>query len=164
MIGRPGQSNVFVAPLQNLLIGAHSSGPIARKGGWHSRLPSWSPHHLAPNRRPPTGTPDVALNNILEGYWSNAFADFGALRANGSISRANPFDKSTLDDYWSKRARQAYWAALSFTDENVGVVVQGAKAAGLFDEAVVLFWGDHGYALVSSLRLLMRVDQTRSMH
>ena len=34
-------------------------------------------------------------------------------------------------------------AAISYTDQNVGIVTQAAKAAGLYDNAIVLFWGDH---------------------
>ena len=93
---------------------------------------------LAVSRAPPAGVPSVAMNNILSGYWSNSFSDFGALRANGTISAANPSDNSTLDVYWSRRARQAYWAALSFTDDNVGAVVASAKASGLYDDAIVV--------------------------
>ena len=55
---------------------------------------------LAPNRYEPKGVPPVAMNNILEGYWADAFSDFSALRANGSISKGNPYDNTTLPDYW----------------------------------------------------------------
>lgn len=77
---------------------------------------------LAPSRLPPIGVPTVAMNDILNGYWADSFADFNTLRANGSITKGNPYDNSTLDDYWSRRARQAYWAATSFTDDNFGKV------------------------------------------
>ena len=40
--------------------------------------------------------------------------------------------------------RQAYWAALSFTDDNVGAIVDAAKAVGLYDDAIIVLWGDHG--------------------
>jgi arylsulfatase A-like enzyme len=33
-------------------------------------------------------------------------------------------------------------AALSFTDDNVGVVVAAAKTAELYDKSIVVFWGD----------------------
>ena len=90
--------------------------------------------------------PSVAMNNILSGYWSNAFSDFGALRANGTIT--NTSSAHTLaDDYWQRRARQAYWAAVSFTDDMVGRIVAAAKAHSLWDEAAVVLYGDHGYQL-----------------
>lgn len=102
---------------------------------------------LAANINPPKDVPTVAMNNILSGYWSDSFSDFAALRANGTISKVNPADNSTLDPYWQRRARQAYWAAISYTDHNVGVVVEAAKRNGLYDNSIVLLWGDHGYQI-----------------
>lgn len=55
----------------------------------------------------------MALNDILSGYWANDFTEFNTLRANTSISSNNPYDNSTLPDYWARRVRQAYWAATS---------------------------------------------------
>lgn len=87
------------------------------------------------------------MNNILPGYLSNHFSDFNALRANGTITNVTPADGTMLDPYWARRARQAYWAAVSFTDDNVGAVVAAAKASGLWEQSVVVLWGDHGYQL-----------------
>lgn len=106
---------------------------------------------LAPHPSRPSGAPAVALNNILSGYWSSAFTDFGTLLANGSITKMNPDDNTTLDAYWSRRARQAYWGAISFTDTNVGQVLAAAKAAGLYDDSIVIFWGDHGVSVISKV-------------
>jgi hypothetical protein len=102
---------------------------------------------LATHRSPPKDVPTVAMNNILSGYWADSFGDFNALRENGSISKTAPADNSTLDPYWSRRVRQAYWAALTYTDENVGKLVSSAKQAGLYDNTIVVLWGDHGYQL-----------------
>ena len=87
------------------------------------------------------------MNNILAGYWANAFDDVRLLRDNGTISARNPADGSVLDDFWSRRVRQAYWAALTYTDVNVGGIVAAAKASGLWQSTVVVLWGDHGYQL-----------------
>ena len=40
-----------------------------------------------------------------------------------------------------------YRAALSFTDRNIGEMLGAAKAHGLYDDAIVLLWADHGYQL-----------------
>ena len=97
---------------------------------------------LAPHRLPPTKVPSIALNDILSGYWSDTFSDFQALRANGSITNSSPADGTMLNEYWSRRARQAYWAALSYTDDNVGELIASAKAAGLYANAIIVLWGD----------------------
>lgn len=36
---------------------------------------------------------------------------------------------------------------MTYTDDNVGAIVASAKAAGLYEDAVVVLWGDHGYQL-----------------
>jgi len=102
---------------------------------------------LAVNQAPPTDVPTVAMQNVLSGYWSDAFTDFGALRANGTITKVAPADNTTLDPYWQRRARQAYWAALSYTDENIGSVVAAMKKHGFWESTIVVLWGDHGYQL-----------------
>lgn len=103
---------------------------------------------LAEHRTPPSDVPSVAMNNILSGYWSNAFSDFRALRDNGTVVNTSVAGQETLrDEYWQRRARQAYWAALSFSDDNVGAIVNAAKEAGFYDNSVIVLWGDHGYQL-----------------
>merc|ERR1712039_609658 len=41
----------------------------------------------------------------------------------------------------------AYWAALSFTDENIGNVVAAMKEHGFWQNTIVVLWGDHGYQI-----------------
>lgn len=102
---------------------------------------------LAPNRFLPESVPLVAMENILSGYWSSTFEEFATLRGNGSITADNPSDNTTLPDYWAKRTRQAYWAAVSYADDNIARVLAAAKEAGLYDNSIVLYLSDHGYAL-----------------
>jgi len=101
------------------------------------------PIHIAP----PLHVPTVAMQDVLSGYWSDEFSDFHALRDNGTITKINPADNTTLDPYWQRRARQAYWAALSFTDENIGRVIAAMKEHGFWEDTIVVLWGDHGYQL-----------------
>ena len=42
---------------------------------------------------------------------------------------------------------RAYWAALTYTDWNVGRVLAELDRLGLRDRTIVVFWGDHGYHL-----------------
>eukprot|EP00041_Stephanoeca_diplocostata_P032300 m.1032333 g.1032333 ORF g.1032333 m.1032333 type:complete len:133 (-) comp24123_c1_seq25:6042-6440(-) len=67
--------------------------------------------------------PSVAMNDILNGYWANSFSDFGALRANGSITKGNPYDNSTLPDYWARRARQVALAFLHMVSSSGHCIV-----------------------------------------
>jgi arylsulfatase A-like enzyme len=102
---------------------------------------------LAVNQAPPTAAPTVAMQNVLSGYWSDTFTEFAALRANGTITKVTPADNTTLDPYWQRRTRQAYWAALSYTDDNIGAVIAALKDHDFWHNTIVVLWSDHGYQL-----------------
>jgi iduronate 2-sulfatase len=42
---------------------------------------------------------------------------------------------------------RAYWASVSWTDWNVGRVLDELERLGLLENTIVIFWGDHGYHL-----------------
>lgn len=103
--------------------------------------------HLPAHQSLPIDVAKIAPQCVLSGYWSDAFSDFKALRDNGTITKVNPADNTTLDEYWQRRARQAYWAALTFTDENIGQVIRAMKENGFWEDTLIVLWGDHGYQL-----------------
>ena len=43
--------------------------------------------------------------------------------------------------------RRAYYACASYTDDNVGAVIDELKRQGLYDDCVIVFVGDHGFHL-----------------
>lgn len=51
------------------------------------------------------------------------------------------------DEAAAKEMKRAYWAAVSFMDDNVGRVLRALDELGLRDNTIVVFWGDHGYQL-----------------
>jgi len=46
-----------------------------------------------------------------------------------------------------REAIAAYYACVSFVDENVGLILDALDAAGLADNTIVVFLGDHGFHL-----------------
>jgi len=54
---------------------------------------------------------------------------------------------STLPDWKTKELRRGYYAAVSYTDYNVGNVLYALRDAGLEEDTIVIFWGDHGWSL-----------------
>ncbi|WP_417461017.1 sulfatase-like hydrolase/transferase [Kordiimonas sp.] len=43
--------------------------------------------------------------------------------------------------------RDTYWNSMSYMDQNVGKLIAGLKQAGVWDETLVIFLGDHGESL-----------------
>ena len=108
---------------------------------------------LAPHQHTPTDVPPIALNGIWQGsggdapgpgkgYWTG-FPDLHAVNVSGHF----PLDNTTVPEAEQARIRQAYRAALSFTDRNIGVVLDAAERLGLLRHAIVVLWADHGYQL-----------------
>ena len=47
----------------------------------------------------------------------------------------------------AREMKRAYWASVSFMDEQVGRVLRALDESGHRDDTIVVFWGDHGYHL-----------------
>ena len=47
----------------------------------------------------------------------------------------------------SREMKRAYWASTSFIDAQVGRVLEALDKAGLRDNTIIVFFGDHGYHL-----------------
>jgi len=54
---------------------------------------------------------------------------------------------TTFPDYKTLELRRGYYAAVSYTDYNVGQVLLALHDAGLEEDTIVIFWGDHGWSL-----------------
>ncbi len=85
---------------------------------------------LADNMFPPKGAPKFALTS------------WGELRAYEGIPK-----KGDLTDEQARTLRHAYYAAVSFTDTNVGKLLRALDELELSDNTIVVLWGDHGWKL-----------------
>jgi len=65
------------------------------------------------------------------------------VRETGSTGAMN----TTFPDYKVLELRRGYYAAVSYTDYNVGQVLLALRDAGLEKDTIVAFWGDHGWSL-----------------
>lgn len=55
--------------------------------------------------------------------------------------------RHNMDERLTREARQAYFSAISFMDQQVGKVIDALDRLGLRDKTVVVFLSDHGYHL-----------------
>jgi hypothetical protein len=118
---------------------------------------------LAPNRNKPTNAPNIGMQAVL-GMWSVPatateqlsciYTDLcaevypGAPLSHGSLmTREYPFDNTTFPGWKELEMRKAYWACVSFTDANIGRVIDSLEASPFASNTVVALWGDHGYHL-----------------
>lgn len=85
---------------------------------------------LAPNPFRPKDAPDLA------------FANWGELRQYKGIPK-----KGSMPDKEALELRRAYYAAVSYTDAQIGKVVNELEKLGLRDNTVIILWGDHGWQL-----------------
>lgn len=92
---------------------------------------------LPPNAFAPDGMPPIAWQSYGE---TRSYADIAKLHASGAPN-------TTLPDDTVRALRRAYYASVSFTDDNVGQVLAALRAGGLDGNTVVVFWGDHGWSL-----------------
>lgn len=86
--------------------------------------------HLPSSARPPLGVPAVALHNSYE------------LRSYAGAPKSGPIPKSE-----ALALIRAYRAAVSYVDAQVGRVVDELAALDLFENTIIVVWGDHGYHL-----------------
>ena len=67
-----------------------------------------------------------------------------ALITAGHLARPN---SHLLPDAKVKELRRAYFAAMSYADDNAGQVISALTDAGLQDNTIVVVWSDHGWSL-----------------
>lgn len=80
----------------------------------------------------------ITLPKVPEGHRAaGPAAAFGSARP----------EQETMTDMQRKQAIQAYYAATSFMDDQVGKVVAALDRLGLADKTIVVFMSDHGYHL-----------------
>jgi len=86
--------------------------------------------NLADNPFKPKNAPDQAMHN------------FGELRAYNDIPETGP-----VDDEMALKLVHGYYACVSYTDAQIGKVMDALEELGLAGNTVVILWGDHGWNL-----------------
>lgn len=78
----------------------------------------------------PEGTPEFVGHNNSE------------LKSYSDVPDIGPIDEAT-----AKHLRHGYYAAISYMDAQVGLVLDALEKEGLANDTVIVLWGDHGWQL-----------------
>lgn len=87
----------------------------------------------------PIDAPDASWNKCDE---FKSYPDNAEAMKEVGFGENKPFNES-----WTRWSRHAYFAAASFTDAQIGKVLDELETLGLADSTVVVLWGDHGWHL-----------------
>ncbi len=71
-----------------------------------------------------------------------ALTDFGELRGYQGMPQDGP-----IPDKMARELKHAYYAATSYTDAQIGRLLEELKKLGLREKTIVILWGDHGWQL-----------------
>lgn len=93
---------------------------------------------LAPNPFIPKNVNKVSLHNSGE---------FNGYKLTDEV----PSLSNRLSDGYSRKLIQAYYAAISYTDAQIGKILDEIAALGLDENTIVVIWGDHGWHLGNDL-------------
>ncbi|SFU15806.1 Arylsulfatase A [Algoriphagus locisalis] len=85
----------------------------------------------------PTKPQNVARQSLLESGEFNQYA-LGEEKAS--------LDNQLSDDY-ARKIKHAYYAATSYSDAQIGLILDELKALELDQNTIVIVWGDHGWHL-----------------
>jgi arylsulfatase A-like enzyme len=101
---------------------------VAPKKYWD--LYNFSQIDLPSNYHPPKDAPAGAVHNS------------GELRAYTGIPPRGLVDRET-----ARKLIHGYYACVSFTDAQIGRLLDALKDEGLSDNTIIVLWGDHGWQL-----------------
>ena len=85
---------------------------------------------LPANYQRPETTPERAYHN------------FGELRNYAQVPKKGP-----VSDEMAKELIHGYYACVSYTDAQIGKVLQALEENGMAENTIVILWGDHGWNL-----------------
>ena len=108
--------------------------------------------------RPDRGMPFFAVFNLTTSHESQVARQYEERLANPK-NKIHDAQKLILPPYYpdtpaAREAWAAYYDVITMTDRRIGELLQEIDDAGLREETIVVFWGDHGVGLARGKRWL----------
>lgn len=141
---------------------ASGARPFFLAVGLHKpHVPWWAPKRFwdlypiesippVPHPGLPTGMVAESLQDWQLRSWCAGSADimpFCGPKGEAPLDAMYPVDNTTVPPDGAAYMRQAYFATVSWTDANIGRILDTFEATPFADGAVTAFWGDHGWHL-----------------
>ena len=83
--------------------------------------------------------PVLPANHAVSPFEPQAIRAFTATHASAFST-----DDQTDDPNWWRRYRSAYFRLIELVDSHIGIVLEGLRESGLYDDTLVVFISDHG--------------------
>jgi choline-sulfatase len=90
----------------------------------------------------PEKIPLPAIDHLPDGAPAFAGHDNGELHSYANVPKGNPIPVD-----FAKQLRHGYYACISYTDAQIGRVLDALEKEGLADNTIIILWGDHGWQL-----------------
>ena len=90
----------------------------------------------------PEKIPRPLIDHLPDGAPAYAGHDNGELHSYANCPQGNP-----IPEDFAKTLRHGYYACISYTDAQVGRLLDALQKEGLADNTIVVLWGDHGWQL-----------------
>ena len=91
---------------------------------------------LASNPNVPQNAPGHTMNSMYELRHYDGFNDIG-----------HPQSLYRMDEGTSRKLKHGYYASVSYVDALLGDLISHMKEIGIYDNTIIIIWGDHGWKL-----------------
>ena len=87
------------------------------------------------------GFSDIGLHTDTKQFFPNMTKCKTNVQASFSI------DECGISEDYARVLRRAYYSCVTYTDAQVGRVIDAMESLGLADDTIIVLWGDHGWQL-----------------